>query len=318
MQVVLPSMRSTKRTRAFTLVEVLVVIFIMAGLMAIFIPGLQRARGQAKELVCKANLSGLGKAIGVYATDNRDYLCSGAFDPEVSNGRDGPVDQVGWVADLVNTELARPADMLCPSNRAIFNQKLRPGGAGDDSYTAEEAAALMEAGYNSNYTQSWYMARTSWAPGKARNTASAFNFKQVGTTVGPLRSGLLSSVSPSRVPLLGDGRTDNDELLFGERCVKTMTDGPFGGPYGIQSYADFGPSHGRGSWIGGDKNIDGIRADILFADGHVDVFQDNDRDGEFAIDDTVFPAEQRDIDATMVFDGVITLGRRSADPWVLK
>lgn len=303
---------------AFSLLELLVVIFILAAIMGILIPGLQRARDQAKEVVCSANMAGIGKAIAAYATDNRDYLCSGSFDPEVSNGRDGPVDQVGWVADLVNTELARPGDMLCPANRAKFNQKLRPGAAGEDSYTREEARELIDAGYNSNYTQSWYMARTSWDAGKAQTAASAYNFKRLDTTLGPLRNGLLLSANPSRVPLLGDGRSDTDEDLFGERCVKTMTDGPFGGPYGIQNYADFGPAHGRASWIRFDKNTNNIRANVLFADGHVDAFQDNDRDGEFAIDDSENPAVQRDIDPRVVFDGVISLGRRSRDPWTLR
>ncbi len=303
---------------AFTIIELLVVMFILMLLIGLLMPGLQGARAQAKEIRCQSNLNTFGKGFHLYAEDNRDYLCSGSFDPEVSNGRDGPVDVVGWVADLVNAELARPGEMLCPTNAAVYNQKLRPGGAGDDSYTIEETEDLIERGYNTNYTQAWYMARTAWVPRRASNTASAYNFKRVDTTEGPLRITQILAVSPARVPLLGDGRTDNDEMLMGERCVKTMTDGPFGGPYGIQNYADFGPAHGAGSRIGGDKGHSGLRANVLFADGHVGVLQDNDRDGEFAIDDTVDPAEQRDLDPREVFDGVIGMGRRSRDPWKMK
>ena len=305
-------------SRAFTLIELLVVVAIITLLISILVPSLHKAREQAKQTVCASNLSGFGKSFYMYGGENRDYLCSGAFDPEVSNGRDGPVDKIGWVADLVRGKFAEPARQLCPSNPAIYNQKLRPGAAGEDSYTAEQATDLIARGFNTNFTQSWYMARTQYDAGRARGSTNSANFKRRDTTQGPLRTADMNRVSPAKVPLLGDGRTDDDEPLFGERCVKTMTDGPYGGPFGIQSYADFGPAHGYGSWIRGDKGHNRIIAEVLFGDAHVDVFKDVDRDGEFGIDARRNPPEQKDLDRKSVFDGVLSLGRISKTPWVLK
>ena len=54
-----------KRT-GFTLVEILVVIAIMALLLAIMIPALQKAREQAKAVVCASNISQLSKALLIY------------------------------------------------------------------------------------------------------------------------------------------------------------------------------------------------------------------------------------------------------------
>lgn len=303
--------------RGFTLIELLVVISIIALLIAILLPSLSKAREQAKQAVCSSNMSGFGKGFYLYAGENRDYLCSGSFDPEVSNGRDGPVDKVGWVADLKRNQFAEPGKMLCPSNPAIYNQKLRPGAAGEDSYTEAEALDLIQRGFNTNFTQSWYMARTEYKPSKS-NSASAANWKRVDATIGPLRNTSLLRAPTSKLPLLGDGRTDQDEPLFGERCVKTMTDGPYGGPFGIQNYADFGPAHGIASYIGHGKGSNRVMANVLFADAHVGVFRDNDRDGEFAIDTHRSPPEQADMAANEVFDGVISLGRRSKSPWVSK
>jgi len=302
----------------FTLIELLVVISIIALLLAILIPSLQKARDKAKQMVCASNINGFGKGFYLYGNENRDYLCSGSFDPEVSNGRDGPVDRVGWVADLVRNKLAFPGKQLCPSNPAIYNQKLRPGAAGEDSYTAEEAAKLIERGFNSNFTQSWYMARTQYRPERAQGSTNASNWKRLDTTSGPIRSTDMNRVSPSTVPLLGDGRTDTDEPLFGERCVKTMTDGPYGGPFGIQNYADFGPAHGIGSWIRKDKGHNRTMANVLFGDGHVDVFRDIDRDGEFGINTRSNPPDQKDLDGKTVFDGVLSLGRRSSNAYTMK
>ena len=63
------------RTRhGFTLVEMLVVIGIIALLIAMLLPGLTRARGQAMRVACESNLRQLNQATLFYATDNHEYL----------------------------------------------------------------------------------------------------------------------------------------------------------------------------------------------------------------------------------------------------
>ncbi|MGD8453835.1 MAG: prepilin-type N-terminal cleavage/methylation domain-containing protein [Phycisphaerae bacterium] len=303
---------SRRQPTGFTLIELLVVIAIIAVLLSILLPALSSAREQAKEVKCGASLRTIGIAIHAYAGDNEDRTCSGSFDPEVSNGRDGPVDKVGWVADLVNSRLAFPATQLCPSNPARYNQKLGATAAGVDSYAPNEAQQLIDRGYNTNYTQSYYMARTEWNP-----IHGDPNTKRVKNGYGGLRLGGATLVTESRIPLIGDGRTDLDNLVLGKRSVKTMIDGPYDGPYGIQNYADFGPAHGTGSWVL-KKDLQGHRANVLFADGHVRVFIDQDRDGEFALNTDVYPPEQRDLNPAVVFDGILSIARRSEDAWVLR
>jgi prepilin-type N-terminal cleavage/methylation domain-containing protein len=217
------------RRPAFTLIELLVVVAIIALLLAILLPSLSKAREQAKQARCAVGLKSFGTGFHAYAADNRAFLCSGAFDPAVkSQKRDGPVDQIGWVADLVNHKLAFPATQLCPSNPARYNQKLGVNTPPEDRYSGAQARDLIARGYNTNYTQGWYMARTQF-----RGNFALGNEKSVPGTLGPMQVGRWAKVNDARIPILGDGRTDNldnGDFVLNEASVKTMSDGPYGGP----------------------------------------------------------------------------------------
>jgi prepilin-type N-terminal cleavage/methylation domain-containing protein/prepilin-type processing-associated H-X9-DG protein len=66
--------KRNSRQRAFTLIEVLVAVAIIALLVAILLPSLSQARELARRTVCSQNMSHLGGAMVAYALENREYL----------------------------------------------------------------------------------------------------------------------------------------------------------------------------------------------------------------------------------------------------
>ena len=74
MRIIQP-IKEVGKTKGFTLVELLVVIFIISLLMSIMMPSLRSSREQACRLDCSSNLRNLTIAWQLYAYDNDDRLC---------------------------------------------------------------------------------------------------------------------------------------------------------------------------------------------------------------------------------------------------
>ena len=93
-----------RSTQAFTLVELLVVIGIIALLISILLPALNKARQSASSLACQANLHSIGQGLVMYVGENHGSLPYGWWDG--NNGAAGQILNTAAENDWVTLTIA--------------------------------------------------------------------------------------------------------------------------------------------------------------------------------------------------------------------
>ena len=98
-------LKNKSAKKAFTLVEIMIVVLIIGILLAIAVPNFVRARAASRTKACVANLTQIRSAKEQWAIDNRK----------------GPDQTPNWPEDLVGPTLyIRGSTPVCPTTGAIY------------------------------------------------------------------------------------------------------------------------------------------------------------------------------------------------------
>lgn len=251
-------MTSAKRNvHGFTLVELLVVIGIIAVLVAMLLPALQRARSAARTVQCATRLKDLGLSLRIFATTHDNRFPGSAQEKTSSGGGsvawDDLMDREYFKIPRFNTTRKGMNQYACPefiggvvasARQYLFND-WATGGVMSATYPAGEFGQFVNPP-----PESWYS-----------TAAHPTNFYRLGARVSRFRS-------PSNKILVVETERPND--TYGNFSGNTIPWAPVqlgGGPSGSQVYPVWS-STGGGHLAFRHNNY--TRMNVLFVDGHVD------------------------------------------------
>ena len=169
---------SSTARRAFTLIEILVVISIIALLIALLLPALQKVQETADSAKCMAHLRTIGQAIETYCTDHRDlrpltreldYIDppgAGLGTPGQERILPGIMKDLGYLPDP-------DAFWRCPSeSRVLGPVGLKVGNFGIVDANGHSIHNTSYAGNANHWTPGWPEPPYSYPPGVTRLPAS--------------------------------------------------------------------------------------------------------------------------------------------------
>lgn len=155
--------RTTPHRRAFTLVELIVVLAIVAALLAVLLPGLRSARESARSGRCLSNARQIAQLSGAFRADHpKDFPCGfGDLDlPETficpSDPNRGPgVNSYAWCAapmmSYLNTynaiDVWNPATIKLASDGFLYRHFLRAGEETTATYTEQWERSTRNKSY---------------------------------------------------------------------------------------------------------------------------------------------------------------------------
>ena len=110
-------LRLIRNSKAFTLVEILIVVAILGLLAAIAIPNLMKSREGAATTACKMNRAVVAKAIKIWATKRNETVAAMQTAFGTSAAKKTIADDCGGVTEI--GAYLDVADAVCPSDDTV-------------------------------------------------------------------------------------------------------------------------------------------------------------------------------------------------------
>ena len=270
-----------RRARAFSLVELLVVVAIIALLIAVLLPSLSRARSKANATKCGSNLRQIGIGLVAYNAENNDYNIPSYNLPPLGNsstnytgGPDQPLDGWGPILDrdglVPSNEQDTNTIFYCPRTLDVEGMKhgqtgtdpdnprgwtdwpLRFTGIGGDSMP-KEAVTIPERGFHKIIRVSYWINAYNPVGSQPADIPAADLYYTASVGLGPDTQGnyiklhRLRTKRPSRLVVVADG------IYMGRQSVTRR-----------------GDTNSRIGYRHPEADALDSYANVAFADGHVE------------------------------------------------
>jgi len=273
--------RSLRARSAFTLVELLVVISIIALLVAILLPSLSKARKQTRKVVCQTNMRSLSQSAFTYSTE------WGVYPPSISNYADssnaavraqrtrGGIDWLGvgdqsgafQEGDPKDPQTGNPKGFSAAPRFGVLYPLVKDEKAylcPDDRPGDRQAGTLLGGGGNGKFSYTIFSNLGLRSPERIPPRRQELSG---GGRGGPRLGELLPRRALAGVPLFVEEHPDgiNNKSASGhiEGNFNFATD------YVVSRHVPFGKRRGVAPGAAGVSSFEQGQTNIGFADGHV-------------------------------------------------
>jgi prepilin-type N-terminal cleavage/methylation domain-containing protein/prepilin-type processing-associated H-X9-DG protein len=260
--------------RAFTLIEVLVVIAIIFVIAFIALPVMTAAKKSAQQQVCLANFRNAWVASGLYLTDYDDRFMLADTNPQTNPANMNSRNDRTWVQLLMpygaTIDMFKcPGDFsVRPESEALFDEDLVPGDTITKYY---QISQLSNIGYNSQYLAPILDLNEQWVAEPRLMTEiglPADTLQYVDTVHDlhdgwPVGGGNYLVVPPCRFTATEDGVLDTFVGSLQNIVVFTPFDG-WSMPVNSASVS----TNFDGQWYGGAWPWHSHMVNVVYADGH--------------------------------------------------
>jgi prepilin-type N-terminal cleavage/methylation domain-containing protein/prepilin-type processing-associated H-X9-DG protein len=179
------------KRKAFTLIELMVVIAIIALLLSILMPSLGKVKEVARKTICRSNVRSLYQLTYMYTTENDGSFNRGYYDSGFGSGNS----PISWVQAYSPYTESILEGLLCPSTKSVEDRR----GHHKSTWDTTWIPGLQ------NFAEGGSYAKNGWCSNPQKNSRGAQKVPTGETYDSSTYKKITDFKTPSSVPVFADG-----------------------------------------------------------------------------------------------------------------